>query len=355
MVTLTGGTKRTQDTYTGPANELTVDESNRDLRLHDGAKPGGHRILSVANSDSRYQPKSSELTGLGGFEPQEHGILVRLGPSEYALRGFAESDDFIIDNPAGFEGDFSLRLKLVIPGPHTWASAQTFQAVVTFDEGLIGDLKGNVLGNLQGNAHGDHTGTLTGDAFGDLSGTFTGAVDVMGHEFLYDQGFLGLDAIEGLGAYVGAAGVPTGGIILWSGVVANIPAGWKLCNGAAGTPDLRSRFVVGAGSDYAPAATGGANLVTPVGSTGAAGGHTHNVSGNTATSLTGASISSTIIRPEYEQNQVNVVGSVTLTDPGHAHTMNAQTTSAGDHSHSLTMQQQENRPAFYALCYIMKG
>ena len=50
---------------------------------------------------------------------------------------------------------------------------------------------------------------------------------------------------------------PTGGIIMWSGSVISIPSGWYLCDGANGTPDLRNRFVVGAGSTYAPAATGG--------------------------------------------------------------------------------------------------
>ncbi len=51
--------------------------------------------------------------------------------------------------------------------------------------------------------------------------------------------------------------VPSGTIVLWSGSVASIPTGWVLCNGSNGTPDLRNRFVVGAGSTYAVAATGG--------------------------------------------------------------------------------------------------
>ena len=53
----------------------------------------------------------------------------------------------------------------------------------------------------------------------------------------------------------GAAGtvgtVPVGGIIIWSGTVAAIPANWTLCDGTAGTPDLRSRFVIGAGDSGA--------------------------------------------------------------------------------------------------------
>lgn len=52
--------------------------------------------------------------------------------------------------------------------------------------------------------------------------------------------------------------MPSGGIIMWSGAIVDIPSGWFLCNGSNGTPDLRDRFVVGAGNGYAVAATGGA-------------------------------------------------------------------------------------------------
>jgi hypothetical protein len=70
-------------------------------------------------------------------------------------------------------------------------------------------------------------------------------------------------------------------IILWSGSIASIPSGFALCDGTSGTPDLRDRFIVGAGSTYAVDATGGsADATLPT--------HTH-----TATS--------------------------TVTDPGHLH------------------------------------
>jgi len=58
-------------------------------------------------------------------------------------------------------------------------------------------------------------------------------------------------------AFTAGNGVPKGGIIMWSGSVASIPEGWALCDGTNGTPDLRDRFVVGAGSGYAVGATGG--------------------------------------------------------------------------------------------------
>ena len=54
----------------------------------------------------------------------------------------------------------------------------------------------------------------------------------------------------------------SGMIIIWSGSTANIPTGFVLCDGQNSTPDLRNRFVVGAGNNYNPGDTGGADSVT---------------------------------------------------------------------------------------------
>jgi len=51
---------------------------------------------------------------------------------------------------------------------------------------------------------------------------------------------------------------PTGMILLWAGSIVDIPAGYVLCDGNNGTPDLRDRFIVGAGSSYAVNDSGGA-------------------------------------------------------------------------------------------------
>ena len=58
--------------------------------------------------------------------------------------------------------------------------------------------------------------------------------------------------------------IPIGGIIIWSGSTGSVPAGWALCNGSNGTPNLQSRFVVGAGSGYAVGANGGSANATLV-------------------------------------------------------------------------------------------
>ena len=51
--------------------------------------------------------------------------------------------------------------------------------------------------------------------------------------------------------------IPIGGIIMWSGSIVSIPNGWRLCDGTNGTPDLRDKFVVGAGNVYSVNDTGG--------------------------------------------------------------------------------------------------
>ena len=59
-----------------------------------------------------------------------------------------------------------------------------------------------------------------------------------------------------------------GVLVQWSGAVVDIPDGYLLCDGTNGTPNLRDKFIVGAGDSYAVHAIGG-ELV-----------HTHNATGN---------------------------------------------------------------------------
>lgn len=59
-----------------------------------------------------------------------------------------------------------------------------------------------------------------------------------------------------------------GFITTWWGTIATIPAGWHLCDGTNGTPNLDGNLVVGAGGLYAPGDTGGAAL------------HNHDFTGN---------------------------------------------------------------------------
>ena len=58
-------------------------------------------------------------------------------------------------------------------------------------------------------------------------------------------------------AFAASGSFPSGGIIIWSGSSDNIPTGWALCNGENNTPDLRDRFVLGAGNSYTIGDVGG--------------------------------------------------------------------------------------------------
>ena len=153
--------------------------------------------------------------------------------------------------------------------------------------------------------------------------------------------------------------VPSGIITLWSGSSASIPSGWALCNGANGTPNLQDRFVVGAGSGYGVGATGGASTVAL--SAANMPSHTHSFSGTTST----ATLSGDLVAGKPN---ISGTGIVTRTQTGiggsgsgsqasgaryninatHNHTVSGTTGSTGSGT------AHENRPPYYALCYIMK-
>lgn len=124
---------------------------------------------------------------------------------------------------------------------------------------------------------------------------------------------------------------PVGGIILWSGSVASIPTGWVLCDGTNSTPDLRDRFVVGAGSTYSVDDTGGADSVTLT--TNEIPSHTH--------SYTDSYVLQSSLNPG-----IDIDFNATTWNPNGL--LNKTTGSTGGGS------SHENRPPYYALAYIMK-
>ena len=148
--------------------------------------------------------------------------------------------------------------------------------------------------------------------------------------------------------------VPAGVILLWSGSIASIPSGWNLCDGTNGTPDLRNRFVVGAGSTYAVGATGGADSVTLDASQMPA--HTH----TGTTNSDGNHSHTAAIRDAWQGNTVNNSGGGFMY-VGQNNTNTYTTSTAGAHTHSFTTTStgggasHENRPPYYALAYIMKA
>jgi hypothetical protein len=54
---------------------------------------------------------------------------------------------------------------------------------------------------------------------------------------------------------------PIGTIKLFFGASQNIPAGWQICNGTNGTPNLKNKYVIGAGNSYSLGQNVGSNIL----------------------------------------------------------------------------------------------
>lgn len=142
----------------------------------------------------------------------------------------------------------------------------------------------------------------------------------------------------------------TGMIMLWAGAIGSIPSGWNLCDGTNGSPDLRDRFIVGAGTSYSVGATGGTADAIVVS-------HTH-----TATST------SVVTDPGHLHNIPNALGGSPnggspyipgAVNPGSG--LNTASNTTGITVATTTTNQStgtsgtgQNLPPYYALCYIYK-
>ncbi len=149
-------------------------------------------------------------------------------------------------------------------------------------------------------------------------------------------------------------GVASGIIIMWYGSVASIPSGWILCNGSSGTPDLRGKFVVGAGNTYNPGVSGGASTFTASGSV-----------------TIGAHVLTTAEMPSHRHPFQDYYGDSTGTGSASDATAGSTTSvyssgttpnagSGTGHGHSsaegtsFTGSAVTCMPRYYALCFIMK-
>lgn len=204
----------------------------------------------------------------------------------------------------------------------------------------------------------------------------------------------------------GNALIPAGIIAMWAGLTTNVPAGWHLCDGTTGTPNLIGMFIVGAGpGGPSVAQVGGTNVQTltvstagahahngfvsqagshghPGSGTDAQGAHSH--TGNTgAFALTinempthGHGVGTQAIIGSAGGNSMGVGGSFgsvvhVLEGNGAAHSHsissdgihghNLNISNASDHTHAIGSDGAHNhtvsvdvRPTYYAVCLIMK-
>ena len=152
--------------------------------------------------------------------------------------------------------------------------------------------------------------------------------------------------LSGIEAFV------TGMIILWYGNTGNIPTGFVLCDGSNSTPDLRDRFVVGAGSGYSPGNTGGNSSVTL--SESQLPSHNHSASssvndpGHHHEYIDQYVVIDNGYRPWPASNNDCAQRNIDTTNATTGITVSTTIGNTGSGS------AIENRPPYYALCYIMK-
>lgn len=183
--------------------------------------------------------------------------------------------------------------------------------------------------------------------------------------------------------------VPTGGILMWHGLISTIPSGWGLCNGntyakvdGSGnitTPNLMDKFIMSRGPVFNELTTGGAFSFTPtitVNSTALTTanlpshshtitdpGHNHSASqpphthdlgpsvgtygltagGTLALAVTGGFIPTTAAQP-----------SITVSSHTTGITGTGNTGSGSPHTHTATCSAVSTLPTYYALAFIMR-
>ena len=127
------------------------------------------------------------------------------------------------------------------------------------------------------------------------------------------------------------SGVPAGTIVMFNSATA--PSGWALCDGNNSTPDLRDKFIVGAGNSYNQGSTGGSKDAVVIShshgtgnlSTGNDGSHSH-TSGNFGTNNTGT-------HSHNQSGSGSGSGTTGTQSANHHHTTSTSVNTGSDGSH----------------------
>jgi hypothetical protein len=374
---------------------LTLSDSNatqsaRHLRLNLTGTSGGAQNLVVPAIQKNYLVNNGTADTITVKTPSGSGIGVPSGKTmwvynngssvvdavtavtslqvdEMTLDGdtLTATDDFIIDAV----GDITLDAagdEVIFKDGSTNVGHVSMDSDNLTIKSLVSDK--DVL--IQGNDGGSAITALTLDMSDAGAASFNGAVTanagvnssgtVTSSGTLAVTGNLTVDGASGTSGQVltsaGSGATPTwttqfvsGMIMLWSGSTGSIPSGWVLCNGSNSTPDLRNRFVVGAGDTYSVDATGGSADATLVS-------HTH-----TATSSV-TDPSHAHLSAQGTEFPIYAV-SGTATGPsgqrgGDPHGKTEAVTTGISVSTSISTAGSSatnaNLPPYYALAYIMK-
>jgi hypothetical protein len=251
-----------------------------------------------------------------------------------------------------------------IAGVSTFLNSTLFVGISTFSSNVQINNNANITGVTTFGSSIRVAGISTFASNLTVSGTSTLTGNVSAGASITSVG----DIVAGSSAkFKGYGTIPIGGIIMWSGTIATIPAGWALCDGTSGTPNLTERFIVGAGSAdntsvsgstaYTPGAQGGFNFIGL--STSEIPGHTHPIDiPSTAVSVSPTSVTTSVTSTTALNGSAGttpiptVVTSVTPSNSALSASF-AYSGNTGSNNTS-TVSAHENRPPYYALAFIMR-
>lgn len=214
-----------------------------------GTKQVELRLYSVSSGGTAQWGRTYNVqldsNGLFNIEVSDAtGSPISGGPTATLDSVFAKTDTIYIGiTVKGTSGEIVPRQKL-LPVP--------FAAVASNVSRASGDF--TVVGKLTAKSA-TFSGSLTAASMNVTGSTSAGALTTSGAATITGDLTVG-GTISGYGT------VPLGGIIMWSGRSDRIPVGWALCDGQNSTPDLRGRFVLGAGGGYGVGTQGGSETVT---------------------------------------------------------------------------------------------
>jgi hypothetical protein len=286
------------------ARNAVIELTGTNSAVRDVIPPVAEKLYTIFNNTTGgYDVRVIGSTGTGVNVPAGTTMLVYCNGTNF------------VSGLSGTPGNFRVNGALSVAGATTLSSALTYGGV-TLSNAVTG------TGSMVLSA----SPTLTGTPIAPTAAAGTNTTQIA------------------TTAYVLANGIPSGGIMLWSGSIASIPSGWYLCNGSNGTPDLRDRFVVGAGSTYAVAATGGSANATLVS-------HTHTITDP------GHTHPFTVYAKAADfQGASAITNGNDNESPGYAYNGNTSSNTT-----SITIDStgssatNANLPPYYALAYIMKA
>ena len=292
----------------------------------------GRTYAVLLDTNGLFNVELSDAAG-GEVEGGSHPVL------RDALADAANGILYIGLTVVGMGGEIQPRQK-ILPVPYAAMAADVRSASGDFAvAGRVTTASATVAGTLEVSGQANLQ-TLAVSGASDMTGKLTarGGIEMTGGEALIAGNLTLGGQVSGnlnVGGKVKESGndlLPAGVIVMWSGAANNIPAGWALCDGGSGHPDLRNRFIVGAGGNYSVGSTGGEDKHVLTAAEMPS--HSHSTTFKTVgyTSSWNGSMEAMSGEGKDKNNGDRTKGT-SSTGGGAAH---------------------ENRPPFYALCFIIK-